>query len=205
MGQRELAIDVEGLKSARLSTDGQIKDVRADHVARYRWAAERTIGHVIDAGCNCGYGSAILADAGLIVTAYDLWFQGLEYAQKHWHRDTIVWVKADFEGDFKFPTVFDIANAVVAFEVVEHLDDPRPLLREARRVAGKLFASVPNQDKWPWEPRLYPAHKRHYTRGAFEVLLNECGWQAIEWWGQRDGHSPVEPEVSGRTLVVECR
>ncbi len=201
------------LKAARITTDGQIKGVRADHVARYHWAAGRVDeqqrapivrdprgGRVIDAGCNCGYGAAILADSGLLVAAFDLWFQGLEYARKHWHRPGIIWVSADFEADFIFPPV----DAVVAFEVIEHLDDPRPLLRESRRVSGRLFASVPNEDKWPWAPRLYPAHKRHYTRGQLEALLNECDWQTIEWWGQRDGESPVEPEVSGRTLVVEC-
>lgn len=192
---------MKGLMSARLSTDGRIKDVRADHVDRYRWAVERIQGHVIDAGCGSGYGAAILADAGLIVTAFDDWFQGLEYARKHWHRPTVVFAKADFECDFTFP----FADAVVAFEVVEHLGDPRPLLKEARRVAGRLFASVPNEDEWPWQPRLAPVHKRHYTRGEFEALLIECGWTTIEWWGQHGGDSPVEPEVSGRTLVVECR
>ena len=192
---------MEGLTAARLSTDGRIKDVRADHVARYQWAAERTQGHVIDAGCNAGYGAAILADAGLTVTAFDYWFQGLEYARKHWHRPSIAWAKADFEGDFKFP----VSDAVVAFEVIEHLADPRLLLIEARRVAGRLFASVPNEDVWPWAPRLGPVHKRHYTRAQFEALLNESGWEPVGWWGQVGGDSPVEPNVCGRTLVVECR
>ena len=192
---------MEGLTAARLSTDGRIKDVRADHTARYRWAAERITGHVIDAGCNCGYGAAILADAGLIVTAFDYWFQGLEYARRHYARPGITWVKADFEGVFEFPTT----GAVVVFEVIEHLDDPRPLLTEARRVAGRLFASVPNEDVWPHEPRLYPVHQRHYTREEFAALLTECGWEPVGWWGQAGGESPVEPDVHGRTLVVECR
>ena len=192
---------IEGLTAARLSTDGRIKDVRADHVARYRWAGERTFGHVIDAGCNCGYGSAILADSGLWVTAIDLWFQGLEYARNHWHRTGIIWLTADFDGDFKLP----FADAVVAFEVLEHLEDPRRLLKEARRVAGHLLASVPNEAVWAYHPRLAPAHKRHYTREEFEALLTECGWRVTGWYGQRGGESPVEPEVNGRTLVVECR
>ena len=157
-------------------------------------------GHAIDAGCNCGYGAAILADTGLIVTAFDLWFQGLEYARRHWARPGVTWVKADFEGAFEFPTT----GAVVAFEVIEHLGDPRPLLIEARRVAGRLLASVPNEDVWPWEPRLAPVHKRHYTRAQLEGLLTECGWTVTGWWGQAGGESPVEPEVHGRTLVVEC-
>ena len=192
---------MEGLTAARLSEDGRIKNVRADHVFRYQWVAERTQGHVIDAGCNCGYGSAILADSGLTVTAFDLWFLGLEYARRHWGRPGIVWLGADFEADFKFPT----ADSVVAFEIVEHLSDPRLLLTEARRVAGRLFASVPNEDVWPWEPRLGPVHKQHYTRGQFEALLIECGWTVTDWWGQTHGESPVEPDVNGRTLVVECR
>lgn len=205
---------MKGLTAARLSPDGRIKDVRADHVARYRWAAERIDvqqrapvvrdprgGHVIDAGCNCGYGAAILADSGLTVTAMDNWARGLEYACKHWNRDSIVWASADFEADFMFPP----ADAVVAFEVIEHLADPRPLLIEALRVAEHLFASVPNQDVWPHTQRLYPVHQRHYTREQFSALLMGCGWSRINWFGQDGSESPVEQDKRGRTLVVECR
>ena len=192
---------MKDLRLARLSTDGQVKDVRADHVERYEWAAQRTEGHVIDAGCNCGYGSAILADAGRSVTGMDLWFLGLQYARKNWDRKAITWVGADFEHGFKFPP----ADAVVAFEVIEHLSDPRPLLVEARRVSRRLLASVPNESVWPWEPRLEPAHKRHYTWQTLGALLSECGWLSTDWWGQEDGWAPVNPGVHGRTLVVECR
>ena len=192
---------MHGLSGARLSTDGRVKDVRADHVARYRWAAELIRGHVIDAGCNSGYGSAILADAGLTVTGIDNWKPGLDYARRHWDRPGIFWMTADLEQIVKLPP----AAAVVAFEVIEHLNDPTPLLREARQVAGRLFASVPNQAVWPHERRLYPVHKRHYTRAEFEELLIGSGWREIEWWGQLGGESQVEREVNGRTLVVACR
>ena len=192
---------MEGLTAARLNMLGEVRDVRADHTARYKWAAERIQGHVIDAGCNCGYGAAILADAGLTVAAFDDWFQGLQYARRHWARPGITWVKADFEGVFEFPAT----GAVVAFELIEHLDDPRPLLTEVYRVADRLFASVPNEDVWPWTPRLGPVHKQHYTRDQFEALLYECGWSVVDWWGQTGGASPVAQEINGRTLVVECR
>lgn len=194
---------VKGLSEARLSTDGRIKSVRADHVARYQWAAGRISGNVvIDAGCNCGYGSAIIADAGVFwITGVDCWQPGLDFARQHWHRERIRWVQADFELLFEL----DFADALVAFEIIEHLTDPKRLLIEARRVAGQLFTSVPNEAVWAWESRLLPVHKRHYTRGQFEALLSECGWIVAEWHGQAGPHSPVEPGVEGRTLVVECR
>jgi len=192
---------MEGLTAARLSTDGQVKDVRADHVARYQWASQRTSGHVIDAGCNSGYGSAILADAGLIVTALDSWAPGLDFARKHWDRPGIAWQQADFNIGFELP----LASAVVAFEIIEHLANPRPLLDQAREVAGRLFASVPNESVWPHTPRLFPVHQRHYPRDEFEELLTECGWSPVEWGGQTGPVSPVEPGVNGRTIVVECQ
>ncbi len=170
---------------------GEPREVRVAMVDRYGWAAARLKGsaHVIDAGCNCGYGAAILADAGLTVTALDLWFQGLEYARKHYDRTSITWAKADFEAESELPP----ADAVVALEVIEHLADPRPLLREARRVAGQLLASVPDEDVWPHEARLYPEHQRHYTPAQIEALLVECGW------------SEIKLEQRGRSIMVECR
>lgn len=192
---------IEGLPAARVALNGQIKDVRGDHVARYRWAAERCSGHVIDAGCNCGYGSAILADAGLKVTGMDNWPIGLEYAREHWDRPAITWQSADFGGDFCLPN----SDAVIAFEVVEHLEDPTQLLKEARITSQRLLASVPNESVWPHEARLFPVHQRHYTRADLQTLLTGCGWEEIEWFGQQGPHSPVEPDVNGRTLVVACR
>ncbi len=176
--------------------------MRADHVARYEWACERVKGHVIDAGCNCGYGAAILADAGLRVTAIDNWAEGLAFAKEWWDRPAITWQETNLEAA---TLVSGKVDAVVAFEIIEHLGNPYPLLAEARRAAPLLLASVPNEDVWPHTPRLAPAHKRHYTRAQFGALLLECGWSTIEWWGQDGGESPVERDVSGRTLVVECR
>ena len=199
MGRRTL--EIKPLIKARLSTDGRIKDVRADHVARYRWAARRAGGVVIDAGCNCGYGSAILADATRRVIAIDNWPEGLEFAKQTWYRPNITWLEIDLEN----PNLFLLpVSAVVAFEIIEHLEDPIPLLWAARQTADTLFASVPNEDVWPWEERLGPVHKRHYTKADFADLLKDTGWRVGRWWGQKDGYSPVEPGVNGRTLVVEC-
>lgn len=182
----------------RLSPGGQIKDVRADHIHRYRWAAERLQGTVIDAGCGSGYGAAILADAGLAVLAIDAFADGLHFGAENYDRPGIEWRLGDLE-------TCDLPrrDAAVAFEVIEHLARPERLLQ--RLDASVLLASVPNEAVWPWEPRLAHAHHRHYTREDLEELLGRCGWEPVTWWGQRDGFAPVEPEMHGRTLIVEAR
>jgi 2-polyprenyl-3-methyl-5-hydroxy-6-metoxy-1,4-benzoquinol methylase len=202
MDASERAAPPADIVAGRLSIDGRIKDVRADHVASYRWAASRVAGHVVDAGCNSGYGAAILADAGHLVTALDRWQPGLDFAERNWRRPGIVWANADFAAA---DTMLPVCDAVVAFEVLEHLDRPELLLRAARAAAPVLLASAPNEAVWPHQPRYAPEHKRHYTRAAFETLLRAAGWSVVERFGQADGRAPVLPGVEGRTLVAACR
>lgn len=187
----------------RLSPDGTIKLVRADHVHRYQWASGRLRGFVVDAGCNCGYGSAILADAEFIenVCAVDNWEKGLAWGRYHWGRNNLQFRPVDLLTDAdKLPT----CDGVVAFEVIEHLANPVPFLEAVRSKTSRLLVSVPNEAVWAWEPRLAPVHHRHYRRDELDQLLISCGWTITEWFGQAGGTSPVKTGVSGRTLVVEC-
>lgn len=192
---------VEGLPKARVGLAGKVKDVRGDHVSRYRWAGDRLAGHVIDAGCNCGYGAAILADGGLTVTAIEREARFLDWAREHWHRPTITWMRGDLETLIALPH----CDAVVAFEVVEHLENPEHFLRLARSHARRLLVSVPNEAVWPWQPRLLPSHQRHYTRRQLEALLALCGWSLIERWGHENPYSAIERNCDGHTLVADCR
>lgn len=176
--------------------------IRHDHVARYKWAANRLPkgASVLELGCGVGYGSKVLADAGANVVAVDKDLEALAYGRKHYRHPRVMQHQADLRR-LKLPEQhFD---AVVCFEVIEHLADPLPVLKKMREFGATLIVSVPNEDEFPWEG--YAFHYRHYTPGQFRHLLEAAGWDVTEWWGQRDDESDVEKNVSGRTLIAVAR
>lgn len=175
--------------------------IRRDHVARYVHAA-RAIppgSTVIDFACGVGYGSKLLADRGHRVHAYDVDAEALAYARQHFRHPCVAYMYADGAA----PPTLPPADAAVCFETIEHIEDPRPLLRALRRSAGWLYASVPNEAEFPFTGQAY--HYRHYTRDEFAALLAECGWSVEAWGGQEGPESDVRPGGHGRTLVAIAR
>lgn len=191
-GERQVAPTIDG--------------IRADHVSRYRWVAQRIPAgsRVIDFACGVGYGSKILADAGHTVIGLDIDKEALQYACEHYAHDRVSY----FEGDGNEPLTLEDRDVAVCFETIEHLQDPRALLKSFGS-CHVLFASVPNEDVMPYEyepGKGYAYHFRHYTEAQFEALLNECGWTVIQWYGQAGPESFVEVGVvTGRTLIAACR
>ena len=144
-----------------------VEQIRADHVARYRWAA-RTLkprSHVLDLACGCGYGAHILAEAGHRVVAMDREAEAIAYAEQHYAHPNITYRVADAQDGGALPLV----DAVVCFETLEHLEHPGILLNRFRGVAPVLLASVPNEEKFPF--RGYKFHHRHYTAEEFDLSL----------------------------------
>ena len=186
-------------------TASELAGIRADHVARYRWAAGRLGGgSVLDAGCGVGYGAAILADAGCSpVLAMDRSGEALAAAVLSWDREVVTWMTGDLE-HADLAGLLPPLDAVVAFEVVEHLRGPAYFLQQARALAPRLLLSVPNQDVVPYSRARFRYHERHYTREQLADLLSDAGWTITGWYGQRGKYSRVEPEVRGRTIVVEA-
>jgi methyltransferase family protein len=105
----------------RIRGDEDTQDA-ANHRKRYQWAARMLDGaeRILDFGAGTGYGSKILARTGAQVTGHDP-PMGLVAALE--------------------PGLYD---AVVAFEVLEHLEAP-PLgtLMALERLAPIVIASVP--------------------------------------------------------------
>lgn len=193
--------DSTALLSAERQVAADISDIQADHVYRYQWAASK-MGNdrVLDLGSGCGYGSALLADAGARqVNGFDLSAESVAYAREHYSRPAVIWETADLDGK----PIGTEADSATAFEIIEHLADPKPLLSRLR--VKRLFASVPNERVVPYSPETAPFHQRHYTPEQFKDLLHNCGWLVAEWHGQDGPKSPVGPlEKTSRTLIVEA-
>lgn len=183
----------------QVATD--LNDIRKDHRARYEWAASRLSGAVVDAGCGVGYGSWILAEAGHTVRRFDADAEAIAFANEHWTHENII---ESYEADaalVKFPD--GGYNAVVAFEMLEHLEDPLPALQNFTRMAPRLLASVPNEAVWPHAGR-YKFHYRHYTAREFEELLNRAGYEVKSWWGQDGKFDDPQENTQGRTLIADA-
>jgi len=175
-----------------------LKGIRGDHVARYRFAAERFGGRtVLDAGCGIGYGARLLADAGCDVHAWDVDAEAIDYGREHFFHTSIRWSVSDVCAVFCLR-----ADAVVAFEILEHLERPGLALI---RWPERLIASVPNGAIVPKTDGTFPHHVRHYTPPEFELLLMGAGYRVTEWWSQRDtSGADLVRGTNGRTVIAVC-
>jgi len=87
-------------------------------------------------------------------------------------------------------------DAVFAWHVVEHLQEPKQTLREIRRILkprGWLAFSVPNFACWErrlfgscWHALELPRHLQHYTPRTLRRMLKESGFESVRIVHQRN-------------------
>lgn len=116
----------------------------AEHVARYRWAAQLAEGReILDAGCGVGFGAHILRDGGAVrVTGVDAFAAAIIEAREQ-ARDSVEFQIGDLRALPFEPGSFDY---VVCFEAIEHVSDQEHVLAEIKRVlrpGGLLAMSTP--------------------------------------------------------------
>src|SRR5215470_10132741 len=126
---------------------GQVDvDLLNEHMARYTFAVRLARGkRVLDAGCGAGYGAAELGHVAESVTGIDVSAEAVEYARIHYAAFNVAFQAASVT-ELPYPDAsFDL---VVAFEVIEHLENWRGFLAETRRVlaeSGQFIVSTPNK------------------------------------------------------------
>lgn len=187
-----------------------LKDIRADHVGRYKFACDyvKPTDKVLDAACGVGYGSYLIAKTvkGAQLTAVDISDEALAYGKKFYKHKNVQYLNADIT---KLPLPEGSFDVVTTFETIEHIDDDNAIIAaffKALKPGGVLLGSTPNEDLIPHSPELNPYHFRHHTQATLTKLLTDNGFVDVQGFGQPDRHAEtVEPGWNGLFHIVVAR
>jgi SAM-dependent methyltransferase len=155
---------------------------RAMREARYRFALERIAGgRVLDAGCGARDGPLRLASGSALVVGVDISAEAMTIASVRCPHGRVRYVAMDVQrlaiGDRRF-------DAVVSFEVLEHVPDVEQYLGEVQRVltpAGLYVGSTPNRERADFRPN--PNHVSELSASEYRALL-DTGFDRVEMYGQ---------------------
>jgi SAM-dependent methyltransferase len=149
------------------------------HIARYQFARDYVSGLlVVDVACGNGYGSMILNNA-LDYRGYDLDPRAIKDARADYPSAVF-----DVQSIYSLPIGADSVDAVVSFETLEHLPEPRRAMAEIARVlkpGGVVIASIPiNHPDRIYHFEVYPASK------AASILTSDTSLSIEKWLLQGD-------------------
>jgi len=132
--------------------------IRRIHVATYEFAKPYADGaRVLDFGCGTGYGCAILAECASRVVGVDVAQEAIKESVSKHHSPSIHFLRIGDVQLAPLPFAGRSFDVVTSFQVVEHLRNPVPYLREIVRVlrpSGVFLVSTPNR-----LARLFPAQR----------------------------------------------
>jgi 2-polyprenyl-3-methyl-5-hydroxy-6-metoxy-1,4-benzoquinol methylase len=138
-------------------------------------------GRVLDLAAGSGYTSRRLKELGFDVTAYDI------YTDQFVPKDIPI-KKADLNRELDEPA--GSVDAILALEVIEHLENPKGFLREVARVlrpGGGLVLSTPNIVT-------LGSKLRFAMREELELFFNEESRTRDPFCAEATGHiSPLLP------------
>jgi SAM-dependent methyltransferase len=149
-------------------------DLWNEHYSRYLFAARLCRNkRVVEIGCGTGYGSAEIANTAQSVTAIDVAPDAVAYAATHYDRPNLRFLCAS---GTNLPLAEDSADLILAFEIIEHLDDWMALLSEAQRVLnpfGQFVVSTPNKEFYAESRRNSGPNPYHVHEFGFEEFRQE--------------------------------
>ncbi len=152
---------------------------------------------VLDVGCGAGPALRFLAARGQDAVGVDLVYYPLAEAQR------LVATKGLVQADVgaTLPFANDSFDLLLLSEIVEHLPDEQPLLRECYRVLrsqGRVVVTTPNL--WDarrrlapvtgrvWSGDTDPTHCNLFTPARLSAALRRAGFASVRW---RTGIKPV--------------
>ena len=148
-------------------------DLLNEHRARYLFAQRYSLGKsALDVACGAGYGSALLGEKAAAVFGVDLSAEAVRHARRHYGSPKVHFAQS---GCLTLPFPSGQFDLVVAFEIIEHLEDPEAFLAELHRVlhpTGLLVLSTPNRLYYTEERgAVNPFHVREFSFAELEETL----------------------------------
>jgi ubiquinone/menaquinone biosynthesis C-methylase UbiE len=148
-------------------------DLWAEHLSRYAFASRWSPGaRVLDLGCGTGYGTAELAQRARFSVGVDVAQETVAYSKSTYASSNICFLPASATS---LPFVDGSFTLLVAFEVIEHLNDWRALLSEARRLLhpeGVFLVSTPNKEYYTESRGSSGPNPFHIHEFEFEEFRN---------------------------------
>ncbi len=140
------------------------------HVNRYYFALAYVDGKkVLDVACGSGYGSAILAQRAKSVVGGDLSEEAIQFAQKHYSLENVVFIQESIEKIRLEQTV----DVLISFETIEHIADEKGYFECVDKNLSKngiFIVSTPIADKdGQSDSNMY--HVNEYTKERFKKTL----------------------------------
>ena len=139
---------------------------------RYEWAAKNLLGkEVLEIGCSTGYGSQFLPK--------EIWYDGIDY-------DPIIIQVAKEQNWAEFRNfeqadinTYQLANydTIIAFEVIEHLDNGLDVVKKLQQHCKRLLITVPHNEPkgfWGEHHKLHGLTEKNFPDFEFEYV-NEHG------------------------------
>jgi 2-polyprenyl-3-methyl-5-hydroxy-6-metoxy-1,4-benzoquinol methylase len=181
-----------------------------EHLSRYEFAKQFAAGkRVLDAGCGSGYGAAELATIAGDVTAIDTAADAIHYARERYAAANLHFAQGLCtelpDGPYEL---------ITAFEVIEHLEDWRGFLSEARRVlapGGRFLVSTPNTLYYAESRRgsgANPFHVHEFEYAEFRHELQRVfGAVALFAQNHTEGvmFSPLDSEGRAQASIPDNR
>jgi SAM-dependent methyltransferase len=141
----------------------------------------------LDIGCGAG-------NLFPFVRYYFQHYVGIDAVRYDEFPDGVDFVPADLDSN-RLPFDDNIADAVAAVETIEHLENPRALVRELTRLAkhsGWIIVTTPNQLSLlskltlllknqfnAFQEGSYPAHLTALLESDLRRIACECGWEDV--------------------------
>jgi SAM-dependent methyltransferase len=171
-----VAVDTYALPRGPRDTRAWYRDANPMEQVDYAlvdFVQQHARGSVVDLGCGLGGYSKVLAERGFEVSAFDVVPEYVERARE-------LGVQAQLYDGRRLPLDDGSVDTVILLEVIEHLDDPAPLLAEARRVAARsVLVTTPNCTQSfgrvpiEFSHMLDVDHRQFFTEASLTALLDE--------------------------------